>query len=108
MTKKEKLKLLQDWENQFHVTDKAWKCLKLLFGDIDCDSEIGKAIWGSFTEYSRVMAMLLGDKDEWLSWYCWENDMGMKEHKARPGMNRKMRKIKTLKDLLWLIEVKHD
>ena len=104
MTKKEKLKLLQDWENQFHVTDKAWKCLKLLFGSIDCDSEIGKAIWGSFTEYSRVMAMLLGDKDEWLSWYCWDNDMGQNELEA--GYDCKMTKINNLESLLQLIERK--
>jgi len=93
MTKKEKLKLLQDWEKQFHVTDKAWKCLKLLFGNIDCDSAVGKAIWQTFTLYTDALSKSIGDTGAWLNWYCWENNMGADGKKAKAAKWKRLQPV---------------
>ena len=53
--------------------------------------------------YTKAVGELVGDKGAWLSWYCWENEMG--EKRLQGGPTGKMCPIETLEDLLWIIEV---
>lgn len=101
MTKKEKMKLLNEWYTQFTIIDSAWTSLEKSFRGLDAESMIGMALWGTFGEYSKLVSLLVGDESEWLSWYCWDNDMGEKGFKA--GKKGRLRSIKTIEDLCWLI-----
>ena len=47
-------------------------------------------------------ALLIGDKAHWLDWFAFENDWGKKEYEA--GRTGKLKKIKTVDDLLDLID----
>ena len=52
--------------------------------------------------YIKAIAELAGDKDQWIYWYIYENDFGRKEMEA--GFDGKMKRIKSTRDLLNLIE----
>ncbi len=57
--------------------------------------------WKLMDAYTNAVAAQVGDKNEWLAWYWCDNNMGAKKMEA--GCNDKRRKIKTLRDLAWLI-----
>jgi len=50
--------------------------------------------------YTRLLSESVGDGDDWVSWFMWENGFGKKRFEA--GFNRK--KIKTVDDLWNLIQ----
>jgi hypothetical protein len=47
---------------------------------------------------------VVDDTGGWLSWYCWDNSMGKKAHKAKAPSWKKFKKVKTLKDLCKIME----
>lgn len=104
MKTKERMMLLMEWEKQFYLIDEAWTSLEKLFRGLDCDSEIGKAIWGTFEKYTTALSAQIGDNGSWLDWYCWENDMGLRMMEAKAASWKKMRKIVNLEVLCRLIE----
>jgi hypothetical protein len=104
MTTKERMKFLREWETQFHLIDEAWTSLEKLFCGLDCDSQVGKAMWDTFYKYTKSIAVNIGDSGEWLDWYCWENDMGLRMMEAKAAAWKKMRKIVNLEVLCRAIE----
>lgn len=104
MTTKERMKLLTEWKEQFEKCDQAWTALEKIFRGLDCDSEIGKAIWGTFSRYTDSLAVEVGDADDWLVWYCYDNKFGERGFLAKAEAWKKAKKIYTLKDLCKLIE----
>jgi hypothetical protein len=102
MTKTEKLVLLNEWKKRIEETEAMIKRVSDLMG-LDPESPVLQAIWAIETDYTKSVAALVGDRYESLFWYWMENGMGRKSFDAGP--KGKTRKIKTLKDLLWLIEV---
>jgi hypothetical protein len=104
MKTKERMMLLMEWEKQFHLIDEAWTSLEKLFRGLDCDSQIGKAMWDTFSKYTKAMSSQIGDSGEWLYWYCWENDMGLRMMEAKAASWKKLRKIVNIEVLCRLIE----
>ena len=49
----------------------------------------------------KTIERLIGDKNETIDWYLWENNCGSKGLEA--GNNDETRPIKTIDDLIWLI-----
>ena len=101
MTQLEKLKILDDVVSSHKSLEDM--CNKLeAFTGIAHDALIFNTM-REVAELSQDYAkQLVGDDNNWLDWYIYENDCGSKELKASIGL--RMRKIKTTKDLLWLIE----
>jgi hypothetical protein len=94
MTTKDRIKLLAEWKEQFDVCDKAWTACESVFRGLDPDSDLGKAVWGTFAKYTESVSKIIGDTDGWLNWYCWESDMGAKmfedqEHGAESSFSKK-------------------
>jgi len=54
--------------------------------------------------YIRVVAGLIGDDEDWLFWYIFDNDFGKRGHTAHLG--KKDFKVKTVDDLLICIDYK--
>lgn len=102
MTHEEKIKLLTEWESHHTGLKAIFGSLKVVTGDSP-DNELTEKIWKLFDSYTDCVAQKVGDFWGSLSWYCWENDMGKDGKPA--GMQDGLRPIKTLEDLLWLIEV---
>lgn len=98
----DKLKALRVWEQVTKAVDKQLSDLEMLFGFTE--SPFLDAIFRMQSEYTESVAKNVGDTSDWLNWYQAENDMGAKGYDA--GFGEDMREIKTLEDLLWLIEGK--
>jgi hypothetical protein len=98
----DKLKALQVWEQVTKAVDKQLADFEKLFGFVE--SPFTDAIFRMQSEYTDAVAKNVGDASDWLNWYQFDNDMGAKGYEA--GFGDDMREIKTLEDLLWLIEGK--
>ena len=102
MTREQKLLHIQAWHDAMTRADDAIQpvidALKLCGED-----PITNTVWQLQTDLTRAYAEILDDAFESLSWYASENDMGAKGRKA--GIGSDVRKIRTVEDLLWLIEV---
>jgi len=62
----------------------------MLVGAMDIEGPLHSAIWESFS-----LMLELCDKDDWISWYIFENDCGTKGMKAKGSAKSKMAEIKT-------------
>ena len=102
MTRDEKLAHIQAWHDAMVKADETIKPV------IDAlalcgEDPITNTFWQLQGDLTRAYAALIDDAFESLSWYACENDMGRKEMEA--GTGTEMRPIRTVEDLLWLIEV---
>jgi hypothetical protein len=100
--KTKKLALLKEWKEQIQHSESALDRVREAVG-LDFDGPMNVAVCELQVAYTKAVAMLVGDRAEWLEWYWLENVMGAKAHPAGPS--GKTRPIKTIDDLLWLIEV---
>ena len=102
MTRDEKLAHIQAWRDAMTRADDAIQpvidALKLCGED-----PITNTVWQLQTDLTRAYAEILDDALESLSWFACENDMGRGEMVA--GVASDCRPIKTVEDLLWLIEL---
>jgi hypothetical protein len=106
LTRVQKLDLLSAWFTQYTKAGVATKQLIALFGDIK-ESPMYETIWQLFDHYTLALRTLLGDipaepVDAWMHWFCYDNDMGARGLTA--GIKGGLKEIKTLEDLLDLIE----
>ena len=110
MDTKEKLSLLKTWQETYETMNKT---MKVFEDGIGCDigeSPLYDMVWKTFETYTQTVAMALTGKlnvkseADWLDWYCYENAMGANGWEAKNNSWKKMKKIKTLKDLLKGIE----
>lgn len=102
MTRDQKLAHIQAWHDAMTKADATIKPVV----DALClcgDDPITNTVWQLQTDLTRAYAALLGDAIEPLEWYAADNDMGRKGRKA--GIPGDMRTIRTVEELLWLIEV---
>ena len=60
--------------------------------------EVGYSLQSS---YCGLLSEALGDSDEWIAWYCFENDFGAKKFEAK--YDGKEKPIRNLDDLWRLI-----
>lgn len=103
ITKEEKIRLLEKWQETYERSSEIFQKLDVIFGFIASGS-LFDIVWENFNAYTEALSVILGDEEEWLEWYAFENKFGKKEYRA--GCNDKMRKIKNFEDLLWVIETK--
>lgn len=96
-----KLSLLHVWAYQHGTLVTAWGAFHDATG-ADGDGQLGKAVWALWSAYTDSIAKLVGDTDQWLEWYCYDNEMGKRGLHAAPP-HSDLRPIKDLDDLLLLI-----
>lgn len=101
MTRKQKLEALQTWKKLSDKIDADVDALKRV--GIDHNMNIIEIAFVAFDRYTRELGERIGDTDgSWLSWYASDCDMGRKPKEA--GLDGDMKLIKTLTQLLDLIE----
>jgi hypothetical protein len=101
MTREEKLKMLEEWKSAHDNLKLRFVKLGRLFDSVT--GPLFDAAWMTFSNYTKLVSILLGDEFETLEWYWMENDFGRKSMEA--GTKGRMRKITDFEQLLWLIEV---
>lgn len=98
-----KLKLLDQWVEQYKILNQSWDILRKVIG-ADIESPLGDAAFKMFDQYTQVLAAAIGANEEDLVWYIYENNCGEKQMAAKNPNWKKARKIKNTKDLLIMIQ----
>lgn len=102
MTRDQKLAALQRWATTIEAGEGMLNpVIELL--DLRPEGPITSALWLTQDALTKATADLVGDQAEWLTWFIADNEMGAKAMEAGPV--GQLRAIKTLEDLLWVIEV---
>ena len=102
MTQDQKLAALRRWATAIEAGEGMLNpVIELL--DLRPEGPITSALWLTQDALTLATAELVGDKAEWLTWFAADNEMGTKAMEAGPV--GQLRPIKTLEDLLWVIEV---
>lgn len=95
-----KLKILEQWQTTSEALDRASEHL-LKFG-MDIESETVEAVHNAMNQVTKLASEAVGDAFKWLSWYQYGNKMGALGLQAT--VNGEAREIRTLEDLLWVMD----
>lgn len=102
MTPAQKLAALKRWADAIDTGRKHCDALDEAMG-LSPESKTRAAFYDLMEALTKATAELVGGTMGNLDWYWMENDMGARGHTA--GVVGDMREIRTLDDLLWLVEV---
>ncbi len=105
LTKPERIALLEEWLEDYKSIQSVIDAIEALFGK-DCEGRVQVKLMEMFECYSWLVSEKVGDNDEWLCWFIWENDGGKKALEAKAQSWKKPRKIRTVKDLEAIISAK--
>ena len=110
MTPAEKLATLQAWEAHVKAISSVYEADRLACG-ADIESPRWRAVYGLLSAYTMMVAQAIAPDDataenvaEWLDWWQ-ELDFGASPKRAGI-IGKEMREIRTLEDLLWIIEAR--
>ena len=110
MTAAEKLAALQAWEAHVKAISAVYEADRLACGAL-IESPRWEAVYGLLSTHTMMVAQAIAPDDataadvvEWLDWWQ-ELDFGAKPKQAGIA-GQEMREIRTLDDLLWIIEVR--
>lgn len=101
MTHEEKLAHLTEWQRQMQAAAALIEPLGNAVG-LSPESPIYRAVWGLQDAYTKAVGRLVGDDQEWLSWFASDNDFGRLEMEA--GFPGRMIAVKTVADLIDVME----
>ena len=100
MTAAEMMPLLTAWASrQRELTAQ----MEALFKVVGCsDGPLFEAVWNAWNGYTDTLSRLIGDDQDWLSWYEQENRMGANGFEVTSVSGQKMH-VRTLHQLAMLI-----
>lgn len=105
LTKAERIALLEEWLIEHEKVESACSLIESLFGNSP-EGHIQTRFRQLFESYSRLAAIQVGDDQNWLDWFIWDNDCGKSAMEAKAPSWKKARKIRTVKDLEAIISAK--
>lgn len=94
--------LLQPWLDTYLELDRQFSALAAVLGRRD-ECPLENAAYRVHAAYTAALAREVGDTDDWLSWYLYENDAGKKGLSAKAPRWRELRPITSLHRLAKLI-----
>lgn len=97
-----KLAILTRWQKAIEEADANFDPVVAMLGLIP-ESPLIDAFWCTQSVLTATTSDLLDDGNDWLAWFWLENDMGRKGLMA--GSEAVKRPIRTLEDLIWVMEV---
>ena len=101
----EKILILKKWYDNYIKINEVYEAHKFLFeSNSSCKALL--PTWNMFDDYTDLLSKQLGDTENWLNWYAWDNNFGDKRLEAKASNWKKSRHVCNLKDLLDLIENK--
>jgi hypothetical protein len=106
MTHDERLKLLNNWYERSLAWELAYDDFRTLLGVGDLEKcPVLMAGWNLHEAYTKTVSALVGDRDEWLSWWWHDAQHGNRAMKAAAfSWKGKTRPIRTIADLCKIIE----
>ena len=100
MTAEQMLPLLREWHERHAELHRQLDALVAVTGG--CDGPLFDAVYHVWNGYTEQLSERFGDADHhWLTWYSLENEMGARKMQA--GYGNRIKRIKSLEDLAWLL-----
>lgn len=100
MTRDEKLKMMIEWERSYRLMgEKLDELVSLLGGSYD--GPVVESVFKMFDNYTDTLAALIGDYQNWLTWWLFEKPEGAGVVKYPNG---DVITVENLSDLLTVIE----
>lgn len=95
---------LSELEKQYEIIRSAARCI-----DLNPESPLTSPMYVVSEHLIKALEHLVDDKESTIDWYVHECDFGKKQMEAGYHTTEKeeMRKIATIKDLRWLVEVQY-
>lgn len=93
---------LVEWADRINEIDAMFEAMKVVTGG-NPDSPLWSAIFQMQTAYTKAISAQIGDKAEWLEWYCHDCHMGKKPLGVSNTLGGRTIKVKTLHDLACVI-----
>lgn len=87
-------RIYDQWQAQYEALQALTRC--------GPEAPIALAMGQMWDAYSRAVAREVGDENDWLEWYCWENDMGAKQLEVKSTSGKKI-KVRGLAQLARVI-----
>ena len=87
-------RIYDQWQTQYQALQALTKC--------GPEAPIAAAMGQMWDAYTDALARELGDDNDWLGWYCWENDMGAKGLEVTSTSGKTI-KVKTVAHLARVI-----
>lgn len=94
--------ILEPWLDTYLELERQFAVLESVLGRRE-DCPLEKAAYTVHAVYTAALAREVGDTDDWLSWYLYENGAGKKRLTAKAPEWRKLRPITSLHRLAKLI-----
>lgn len=100
MTKQEKIELIQKLQRRLEKADKSMEMMYAVFGR-NPEGPFQDGIYGLFDMAIDGVAKAIGDEDDWLTWFIYDNEWGKKEYEAG---YKPMVKVKSIEDFVTMME----
>jgi len=98
------IEILQDWQKTIQKCEYEIKRFRDFFNTVECD--IVDSFELLMEKYTIEVAEKIGCTHSCLYWFWLDNEMGKLKLKA--GVDDKMKRIKNLDDLVWLINLQKE
>lgn len=105
LTRQQKIHLLDDLIAAHDAVHAQFDALKLTL-DPDPGCPLYNAVFELLNVAISSTSAAIGDSCEWLDWFVNENACGRKEHEA--GYEKRLKPIRTVEDMLALIEAEEE
>lgn len=69
---------LEAWVAHHRAIEEVYQSLHKMTGAMP-DCALLAPVYRLLDAYTEAISDVVGDKEEWLSWYAWDNDMGAKK-----------------------------
>ena len=105
MKRKEIKKKIEEVLKYHTELDAQWAVLEKTLG-IDTSVGLANLSWEIFDRYTDCVSREIGDEDQHLSWFLWDNLRGERGLTASNRQGKKMATIESVDDLVELIKGK--
>lgn len=95
--------MLKNWLECFLRIEAEFDALNKLLG-VSAESPLIRAMYEGHDLATKYLSELLGDENNMLDWFLWDNQCGERQLKAKAPSWKKARKINSLKSLAAFIE----
>ena len=99
--KAKKIAILTRWQKAIEEADAYFDPVVEMLR-LDPENRVCQAVWRTQEVLTATTSDLVDDKEDWLHWYWLDNEMGRKGLEA--GSKAEKRPIKTIEDLIWVME----
>jgi len=103
MNKKDKKRIIESVVEQHKEVESLYDDMEKILGIIP-EGRFSTTMFCLFDKHLDFAAELLGDEEEWLAWYIWDNNCGA--DKGLVKVNGKEKRIKNIDDLISIMPEK--